>query len=202
MSRIKLVLFCGLALCAMLAVVGTSGASAAEFLLEAGKSFPQAFKASSITLSDASLFKSSLLGVKVEIECETVALVSGELASATDSTADIHYTSCKVILPTGCGVHEPIEVSLLGEPTSAEDVKFTPISGPFVTIELTGCSVAGKYEVTGSQTCFVNSGTLAKLHELACEETGSELKFFTSSAKYESEPIDLELASGAEFGQG
>lgn len=202
MSRMKLVLVSCMALCAMLAVVGTSGASAVEYLLASG-GFPQNFKPALIQLSDASLLKGELLFVKTEIECKHVELVGGELASATESKAHIDYLECSVLKPSGCGVKEPIEVHLAGEPTGTAGTKFKPESGTaFVEIELTGCAVKGKYEVTGSQVCETENGSEQTLHEMACNESGNELKFGGTAAHYTSQALPLELESGVAFGQG
>lgn len=178
-------------------------ASAVEYLLEAGKSFPEMFWSTLIELTDASLFAGELLGIKIEIECKHVELVSGELVSATAFIANIDHLECVVLAPSGCGVHEPIEMHLKGQPVSTTGTMFEPQSGTTLAeIQLTVCMFKGKYKLTGSFVCDLDNGAQQTSHQMVCSASGNALLLGGSPAQYTSQELPLSLQSGATFGQG
>ena len=143
---------------------------------------------------------STLEGVGlVAIKCEKD-VSKDTLESRGDTTGNVKFTECKVVGAATCKVKEPIEFTFNDELTVFKGEPgeiFEPVEGKlFVAITITGCSVEGKYEVTGKQQCELPEATVAKAeHEVVCTPAGSELKLKTAEAKFTSTE-KVKLTSG------
>src|ERR1035441_4850727 len=111
-----------------------------------------------------------------------------EATAGQDNIEAFVFYECKVVGAATCKVKEPIEFTFNDELTVFKGEPgeiFEPVEGKlFVAITITGCSVEGKYEVTGKQQCELPEATVAKAeHEVVCTPAGSELKLKTRETK-------------------
>jgi len=139
--------------------------------------------------------------IGLKITCTKLA-VTGTIELAGASKATLKYSGCTAV-PVGCKVAEPItaEVKDQLEGTPVKD-KFSENGKPFTEITLTGtgCGLAGKYKVEGSQVCSLpGAAAFALKQELVCAATGSALKVNGLATTYVGK-AKLEL-SGAHKGK-
>lgn len=177
-NRIRVLLVSLLAVFAFSAVASAS-ASAHEFLVE-GKAVtaPVAFTGT----SGATIFTFHIGSEKGEFEC-TGGTMTGFLEEAGKATNHIEFTKCKVIKPASCKIHEPIKFEtknlLVGnEPGVEDEFKPTEAEETLVTLGFTDCALEKQYKIKGTYTCKLPGvATEAIAHEIACEPSGSKLKF-------------------------
>jgi hypothetical protein len=184
-----------LTVCALSAVVAVADASAVELLVLGSPAVAgEKFMKELIELPGASLLKTSLGLVKVEIECEHVELVSAETLSATDADAEIQFLVCKVLRPANCTVAEPIVVKALAIPETG-GILFEPEAGEtFVEVTLGVCAIKGTYAIKGTQLCeLLEATTSQNEHGLECLTTGSALTFDSETATLVTQEIPLLL---------
>jgi hypothetical protein len=211
MSRLRLLLISSLVALAVGAVASASASAAfkKEFFVEkAAVTTPVAVVGGS---SAASKLEAKLFGVKVKIECAS-STYTGTLEAAGASTGTISFSGCtgKAAAKDKCKVVEPIKAELddqLVEVKKALQDEFSPASGGIfveITIEAeTGgtCSVAGTFEVTGTQTCELpGSTTEATEHEIVCKpvktlKLGGEEAKFTSTQTITTEAPHKEFSA-------
>jgi hypothetical protein len=204
MSRFRLLLISALAVLAVAAVASASASAAfkKEFFVEkAAVTTPVGVVGGSSTVSK---LEAKLFGVKVKIECAS-STYTGTLAAAGASTGTISFSGCTVKAGSKekCKVVEPITAELkdqLVEVKKALQDEFSPAEGGIfvkITIEAEGgtCSVAGTFEVTGTQNCELPSSTVEALeHEIVCKPVktlklgGEEAKFTSTQVITTEEP--------------
>ena len=210
MSRLRLLLISSLVVLAVGAVASASASAAfkKEFFVEkAAVTTPVAVVGGSST---ASKLEAKLFGVKVKIECAS-STYTGTLKAAGASTGTISFSGCtgKAAAKDKCKVVEPIKAELddqLVEVKKALQDEFSPVKPFFTEIVIeaeTGgtCSVAGTFEVTGTQTCELPSSTVEALeHEIVCKpvktlKLGGEEAKFTSTQTITTEAPHKEFSA-------
>ncbi|HEX7611118.1 MAG TPA: hypothetical protein VF380_10610 [Solirubrobacteraceae bacterium] len=211
MTRLRLLLISSLAALAVGAVASASASAAfkKEFFVEkAAVVTPVNVVGSSSTTSK---LEAKLFGVKVKIEC-TSSTYTGTIAAAGASTGTISFSGCtvKAGAKDKCKVVEPINAELndqLVEVSKKLEDEFSPATGGVfakIVIEAeTGgtCSVAGIFEVTGTQTCELPNSTIEALeHEIVCKpvktlKLGGEEAKFTSTQTITTEAPHKEFSA-------
>ncbi len=195
MKRIRIVGLCLTAMFVLGAVVSAS-ASAHEYIVSGG-SLPQSVEGT----SGVSILEGEVLGTKITIECKKDKF-TGSIGTGGTSEGEVVFEECKVVGQGTCGVPNikfKFKDLLVGPEPGVED-EFKPVSGTeFVTIEITTCTLKGKYKVEGTQVCKLPSGeTLMKEHEIACETSGSHLTLGGKTAVFKSTE-KVHLVSGLEY---
>jgi len=175
-------LFVGLLTAVALSGVTAATAAASEFFVE-----KEPVKAAVATEGSSGVTKIETTGTAIECAKDTN---TGKLEEGGKSKLEIKAKECTVKTPAGCAVKEPIELktagSLVSEPVKDE---LKPSEGTAIAeITITGekCTVAGKYKLTGSQTCELPKVEEEALeHELVCKTTGSKLELMAKPATLE-----------------
>jgi hypothetical protein len=211
MSRLRLLLISALAVLAVGAVASASASAAfkKEFFVEkAAVTSPVGVVGGSSTTSK---LEAKLFGVKVKIECAS-STYTGTIAAAGASTGAISFSGCtgKAGSKEKCKVAEPIQSELkdqLVEVKKALQDEFSPAAGEdFVTITIEAesggpCTVAGSFEVTGTQNCELPGSTVEALeHEIVCKpvktlKLGGEEAKFTSTQTITTEAPHKEFSA-------
>jgi hypothetical protein len=203
MSKVRVVLLGVLAACALSATAMATQASAHEYLVE-GKPVATGihikFHGEALSTSGWLLLGTAFF-IKIHIVCEHIVFLGGILPEGK-SLATITFSKCKVTEPAkGCIVKEPITAKTKGELVNEPvENKFNPESGTVfteITLENNGtetCSTKGTSKVEGSQRCKLpKAGEELLVHEILCEASGSELKFFGNAATFMGPAVPVEL---------
>jgi hypothetical protein len=175
-------LFVGLLTAVALSGVAAATAAASEFFVE-----KEAVKTAVATEGSSGATKLEATGVAIECLKDTN---TGKLEESGKSKLEVKAKECTVKSPASCTVKEPIELktagSLVSEPVKDE---LKPSEGTTIAeITITGekCTVAGKYKLTGSQTCELPKvEEEAAEHEIVCKTTGSKLELGGKAATLE-----------------
>jgi hypothetical protein len=210
MSRLRLLLISSLAVLAVGAVASASASAAfkKEYLVEKGAVVtPVNVVGGSSTPSK---LEAKLFGVKVKIEC-TSSTYTGTIAAAGASTGTISFSGCagKAGSKDKCVVEEPIKAELddqLVEVSKKLQDEFSPAGEFFTVVAIRAegggsCSVAGEFDVTGTQNCELPNSTVEALeHEIVCKpvktlKLGGEEAKFTSTQTITTEAPHKEFSA-------
>jgi hypothetical protein len=200
MSKTRLIFMSILAVFA-LSAVSSAAASAAPQYFVGGAAFAgeESVNAQLMSGTTAVLVSKLTGGATIEIVCKATKLTSAVIKENNKGSAKaIVYEKCAVKLPAACKVSETLTTSeVVAEATdgvglTAVNVTFSPKEkpGPFISINVTGCSGEGKYNVTGTAECEEAEPAVEAVNK-TCKFTsasGSSLKFGTSSATLTEEP--------------
>jgi hypothetical protein len=208
MSRLKFVL---LSMFAVLAVGAFASASAsAEDSCTTGTKSLFCFHTNKpihseevLGTSGVSKLEGKVGGAALKVECADDKF-TGLLELLGASKGLIEFLTCSVTEPGSCTVNQPIFAQFTDQLSSgvmpATDL-FTGSAGAgeeFTTLTIagTGCSVPGKYQVTGLQTVELPKGEESLVnHEVVAKKAGSKLKLGVETASFSSTAI-VHLASG------
>lgn len=195
MSRGRLFLM-GILAVMSIGAVASASASAAEWLVE-GKTFSGTEEISGANVGNVTLL-TTVNGIHLVIVC-TSATGKGTIKDPNTGSvpSGVAFTGCTVSEPSGCKTTNKtttaLEVSLLAEGEKRLITFFPSAAGEkklFVTVEITGCSLEGEYEVTGgSVACeVVEPFVPAELKHCKFEPgVDQKLKFGTHEADFEGE---------------
>lgn len=141
--------------------------------------------------SGIGLFESHIGGVGVKAECKSGFLQHSLLESLGKSKGIGFGKECKVLNPAECKINESLggqaTGELIGKPEKSgkPEVEFTGAGSEeeFLTVTLTGCSLAGEYRIVGKQRCELpKAEEFLVEHEVVCKKSGSKLKLGVETA--------------------
>jgi hypothetical protein len=150
------------------------------------------------------VLQGTVSGVSAEAKCSH----SGgagvlELLGATKGT--IKFLECEVVKPAGCKLSGPTLTAnvldqLTAHPAAVADLftgSGTEEGFATVTLENSGCTLAGTYVIHGKQKCELPEATSAKVdHTLECKKSGSSLYIGSGESNkfsFKSESKNVEL---------
>jgi hypothetical protein len=167
--------------------------------------------------SENLILKGSVLGAATELKATGIecveATISNEVVGGENMAVDagkLKFTGVSVVQPAGCGVAEtlttePLVTTLFMDSSSSTVTydKFAPKGEKFISIKITGCSIAGTYPVKGFTygEAANPTGTLAANQPLKFNSTTNSfgtLTLGTEPASITGEANNA-LVSGQEF---
>jgi hypothetical protein len=201
MSRLKVMV---LSLCAVAAVtaVTAASASAAHYVVE-GTTVTSPTETTSVI--GESTLTSKILGTEIVIQCKKGKSKEATIESGGASKGILVYEECKVTKPSGCGVSSTLTTKKVsdslvetGGVVTADKFTGEGSGEEYIEIEITTCSLKGKYKVKGTQECKTDNEKEEVTHTLTCEASGSKLKLGSESATYTGKAT-VSLASGKKW---
>lgn len=163
----------------VLGAVAASGASAFNFRVE-GKPLTgtEAFTGSGFSGGMAKVHI-NVDGTNLNFECKQSA-ASGSLETGGSWQSEITFKECAITEPAPCQLGaNGITLHTVGLLESTEQIynDGDGFGGTIFTFEVTGCTLAGSYAVTGYWKCELPEAGYEKIyHEENCKKSGSHLK--------------------------
>jgi hypothetical protein len=141
--------------------------------------------------SGVGLFEGKIGGASVKAECKSGFLQHSLLELLGKSKGVGFGKECKVLNPAECKIDENLGGQATGEligkleKPGKPEVEFTGAGAgeEFLTVAVTGCSLAGEYKITGKQRCELpKAEEFLVEHEVVCKKSGSKLKLGVETA--------------------